>query len=77
MTSVLTLKAGKKIVHYPEVIYGRAIVLRHINPRSDFEKLLVNESALYPTSMVNEKGAMRSCNQKSKLYDRVGGRSIS
>ena len=61
------VKAGKKIVLDPEVIYVRALALRHINPDSDFEKLLVYELAPYPTSIFNEKGAMRPCNQKLKL----------
>ena len=57
------VKAGKKFVLDPEVIYARALALWHINPDLDFEKLLVYEFAPYPTSMFNKKGAMCLCNQ--------------
>ena len=61
------VKARKKIILDPEVIYTRALALRNINPDLDFEKLLVYELVPYPTSMFNRKGAMRPCNQKLKL----------
>ena len=61
------VKAGKKFVLDPEVIYARALVLRHIYPDLDFEKLLVYELSLYPTSMFNKKRVMRPCNQKLKV----------
>ena len=44
------------------------LVLLLCNTNLDFEKLLVYESAPYPTSVFNDKGAMRPCNHnKSKL----------
>ena len=61
------MKAGKKIVLDPEVVYARALALRHINPDLNFEKPLVYELGPYPTSMFNERRAMCPCNQKSKL----------
>ena len=61
------VKAGKKVVLDSEAIYVRALGLRHINPDSDFEKLLVYELSPYPISIFNEKEAMRPCNQKLKL----------
>ena len=61
------MKAGEKVVLDAEVIYARAFALWHINPDLSFEKLLVYELALYPSSMFNERGAICSCNQKLKL----------
>ena len=64
------MKVGKKIVLDLEVIYARALALRHINPDLNFEKILVYELALDCTSMFNEKGVIHPCNQKSKLMAR-------
>ena len=38
------MKAGKKIVLDPEVIYAYALALRHTDPDLDFEKILVRIS---------------------------------
>ena len=61
------IKAGKKMILDPEVIYARALALRHINPDFDFENLLAFELAPHPTSTFDEKGLLRTCKQKSKL----------
>ena len=49
------MKARKKIVFGTEVIYARAFALQHVNPDLDFEKLLVFEVGLCPTSVFNKK----------------------
>ena len=41
------VKAGKKFVLDPEVIYAPALVVRHIYPDLDFEKLLVYTICYY------------------------------
>ena len=37
------VKSGNKIILDPDMIYARALAMRHINPDFDFEKLLVYE----------------------------------
>ena len=61
------VKAGNKIIADPELIYARALALRHINSDFDFESLLVYELAPHPTSIFDEEGLMRQAKQKSKL----------
>ena len=65
------VKAEKKTVLNPEIIYACALAQWHINPDLDFKKLLVYELAPYPTSIFNEKGEMHHCNQKSKLISGI------
>ena len=58
------VKAEKKTVLNPEIIYACALAQWHINPDLDFKKLLVYELAPYPTSIFNENRKMHNCNQK-------------